>query len=363
MNTQPASLRDFEALARERMHPAAYDYYAGGAGDEWTLAENGRAFERLTFRPRVLVDVSCVNTSVELLGQRLSCPVLLAPTAFNRLAHPDGELAAARAAAAVGTVMVVSTFSTWSLEEISAAASPLWFQLYVHKDREVTRDLVQRAHAAGYRALVVTVDVPVLGRRDRDVRNRFMLPAGINIKNFDRYAERAGRTIDWRTDFGAYIKEQLDPSLDWDAVAWIKSLSPLPLVLKGILSAEDARLAVGAGVQALVVSNHGGRQLDGLPATIDALVPIVDAVGQDTTILMDGGVRRGTDVLKALAVGARAVLVGRAYLWGLAAGGEAGVRQVLDTLKTELETAMALTGRPTLAAIDASLVTRSGDLG
>jgi 4-hydroxymandelate oxidase len=352
----PFNVDDYEALARERMPHASFEYYAGGAGDERTLAANREAFGRIVLRPRVLVDVSRIDLATEIVGTPVNLPVLLAPTAFNRLAHPDGEAAVARAAGASGTLLIASTLSTCSLEEIAAAATgPLWFQLYVYKDREVTRELVARAEAAGYKAIVLTVDTPLLGRRERDLRNRFVLPEGLTIRNLEPALAQAAR---WSptSSFSAYVRDLFDASLSWDAVEWLRSITRLPVLLKGIVTAEDAQLAVNAGVAGLVVSNHGGRQLDGAPATIDALPEVVDAVAGRMPVLMDGGVRRGADVLKALALGARAVLIGRPYLWALAADGETGVRDVIALLQAELALAMALCGRPSIASIDSSLI-------
>ncbi|MGH7568874.1 MAG: alpha-hydroxy acid oxidase [Gemmatimonadales bacterium] len=355
----PVNLAEYEALARQRMEPAAFDYYAGGAGDERTLAENRRAFDRAQLLPRCLVDVGRIDPGTRVLGEPVAFPVLLAPTAFNKLAHPDGELAAARAASGAGTIMVASTVSTYTLEEIAAAAAgPYWFQLYVYKDRVLTRDLVQRAAAAGYRALVLTVDSPRLGRRERDVRNRFTLPPGLSIKNFETVHGRLAQATGWGgdSDFATYVHNLFDASLTWDVVAWLNSLTPLPILLKGILAPEDARRAVEAGASGIIVSNHGGRQLDGVEPSLVALPRVAQAVGDSVEVLMDGGIRRGTDVLKALALGARAVLIGRAYLWGLAVAGEAGVRRVLALLRHELELAMALAGRPTIASVDRTLL-------
>ena len=335
----------------------AFDYFAGAADDERTAAANRSAFERLSLRPRVLVGVGAVDTHATLLGRRLSFPVMLAPTALNRLGHPDGELAAARAAAAAGTVMVVSTTASASLEEVAAVVPrALWFQLYVYKDREVTRTLVQRAEALGYEALVLTVDMPRMGHRERDLRNRFTLPADVTFRNLTS----AGRpdAARWPADssFIDYVHALLDPTLTWDAVTWLRTLTKLPIFIKGVLVPEDANRAVEVGFDGVVVSNHGGRQLDGAIATIDALPAIVDSVAGRVPVLMDGGVRRGTDVLKALALGATAVLIGRPYLWGLAAAGEAGVSRVLALLRAELELAMALAGCPEVAAIKRSIV-------
>jgi 4-hydroxymandelate oxidase len=357
--SDPLNLLEYEALARRQMDRAAYDYFAGGADDELTVLENRLAYQRVALRPRVLVDVSTVRPATTLLGEPLRFPVLLAPTALNRLGHPDGEIAAARAAGAAGTIMVLSTTASASIEEVADAADgTLWFQLYVYRDRDVTRDLVRRAEACGYRALVLTVDMPRMGRRERDLRNRLTLPPHVRMRNL----EVSGRpdAARWPADssFLEYVHDLLDPSLSWDTVGWLRSITGLPILIKGVLSPADAERAVANGADGLIVSNHGGRQLDSTVATIDALPDIVDTVGGRVPILLDGGIRRGTDVLKAIALGARAVLIGRPYLWALAADGERGVRRVLDLLRAELELAMALAGCPEVAAIDRSLVAR-----
>lgn len=344
---------DVENLARRKMRRGDYDYYAGGSEDERTLEGNRSAFGEAFLRPRVLVDVSRIDPSTAVLGAKVSTPILLAPTALQKIAHPDGELATARAAGEAGTLMVASTTATYSLEEIAAAATgPLWFQLYVYKERSIARRLIQRAEAAGYRALVLTVDTAQLGRRERDARNRFTLPRGIRMRNF----EDVGLDVTAGATFAAYASQTLDPSLTWDAVDWLKHETKLPIVLKGIIAAEDAARAAELGVSGIVVSNHGGRQLDGAEPTIRALPRVVDAVRGRAEVYMDGGVRRGTDVVKALALGARAVFIGRPYLWGLAAGGEKGVSRVLTLLRQELELAMTLCGTPTVAAIERSLI-------
>jgi 4-hydroxymandelate oxidase len=355
----PLTVADYETLARGRLERSAWDYYAGGSGDERTLADNCAAFDRIPLRPRVLVDVSRIDTATQVLGTPLPAPLLLAPTAFNRLACDEGELAAARAAGAAGTVMICSTLSTCRLEDVAAAATgPLWFQLYVYKDRAMTQELIARAEGCGYRALVLTVDTPLLGRRYRDVRNGFVLPEGISMKNFEAALTSAAR---WgaHSSFSAYVHDLFDATLTWSAIEWLRGQTRLPILLKGILTADDAKLAVESGVRGIIVSNHGGRQLDGAPASIDALPEVVDAVDGRVEVLMDGGIRRGTDVLKALALGARAVCIGRPYLWALAAAGEDGVRDVLRLLREELSLAMALSGRPTVTAIDRSLVSRT----
>lgn len=348
---------DFEALARERLDPGTYDFLAGGAEDERTLAGNRDAFGRIVLRPRMLVDVSSVDTSIEILGARLRLPVLLAPTALNRLAHPDGERAAARAAGGAGTVMVVSTNASTLLEEVArGAAGPLWFQLYVHRDRGFTTELIRRVEDSGYRALMLTVDTPRLGRRERDLRNGFALPPGVSTVNLD--ALGAGTDRPARASYHQEIANQFDPSLTWEAIGWLRSQTRLPLLIKGILAPDDAARAVDAGAATIVVSNHGGRQLDGAIATIDALPDVVHAVAGRVPILLDGGIRRGTDVVKALALGASAVMIGRPYLWALAAAGEDGVRRVLEMLRTELESAMALCGCANVKAVNAGLVVR-----
>jgi 4-hydroxymandelate oxidase len=346
------SVDDFEEEARARLPQLVYDYYAGGAGDEWTLRENRRAFDRWVFRPRFLVDCSNPDLRTTVLGTEIEFPVMVAPTAFHRLAHPEGELATARGTARAGSLFVLSTISTTTLEDVGEVLVPKWFQLYVHKDRELTAGLVKRAQASGYSAVVLTVDAPLLGRRLRDERNNFTLPEGIGLANL----EGIPLPVEPGSNLFRYFAAQLDPAITWEDVAWLRSLSPLPVVLKGIMTAEDARLAAEAGVQAVLVSNHGGRQLDGAPASLDALPEVVEAVGDRAEVYLDGGVRRGTDVLKALGLGARAVLVGRPVLWGLAAGGEEGVRDVLEILRDELALAMTLSGRDTVADIDRSLV-------
>lgn len=349
-----ANVLDFEGIARDRMERAFYDYYAGGSEDEVTLAANRGAFADVFLRPRVLVDVSRVDTSASVLGCHVSMPVLVAPTAFHRLAHPDGELATARAAGSARTLMVASTIATYTIEEIARAASgPLWYQLYVYKDRALARDLIRRAEKAGYRALCLTVDTPRLGCRERDVRNRFSLPPGITMRNFEGVLFDAAEMGE---SFHEYAVRQFDCSLTWDAVEWLRGETRLPIILKGIIAAEDATLAVERGVDGIIVSNHGGRQLDGAEATLKALPRVVDAVAGRSEVFMDGGVRRGTDVIKALALGARAVLVGRPCLWGLAAAGETGVARVLEIFRQELSLSMALCGCPNLGAIDRSLI-------
>ncbi len=333
------SVADYERLAEGRLEPGPWAYLAGGSGDEWTLRENRAAFERWTFRPRVLCDVSEVSTAATVLGTRLELPVVIAPVAYQELFDPDGECATARAAAAAGAGFCVSTFSTRTHDEITAAAPGLaqWCQLYVFKDRGVVREHLAGAAAGGCGAVVLTVDTPRLAQRERDLRVSFEIPAKLPLP----YARAA---IGAAPHNPAEHFALLDASVSWRDLEWIASEGRLPVVLKGITTAEDAKLAVEHGAAAVVVSNHGGRQLDGMPATIDALTEVVDAVAGRIEVHVDGGICRGTDVAKALALGARAVLAGRAPIYGLAVAGEDGVRHVLELLRDELALALALLG-------------------
>jgi 4-hydroxymandelate oxidase len=352
----PINLFDYEPLAKARLEPSAYDYYAGGSEDEVTLRENRAAYSRIRLRPRMLVGVGQIELATTVLGTPISLPVMVPPVAFHGLAHADGEVATARGAGAAGTLMVVSTPANRSLEEVAEAATgPLWFQLYVYKDRAVSESLVRRAEAAGYRALVLTVDLPVLGRREADLRNGFGLPAHLRQGNFTGRDE-VRPTAPGASGLAQAVTAEYDPSLTWDALAWLHSLTQLPIVVKGILTGEDATRAVEHGADAVAVSNHGGRQLDTAVSSIEALPEVVEAVAGRCEVYVDGGIRRGTDVLKALALGARAVCVGRPVIWGLAVAGEEGVQHVLELLRHELELDMALAGCPTLQSIDRSLV-------
>jgi 4-hydroxymandelate oxidase len=339
------NLRELEQLARERLSSLAYDYYASGAHDEHTLRDNVEAWSRVPLHYRVLVDVSARDTATTVLGAQIAMPVLVAPTAFHKLACPDGELATARAASRAGTVMILSSLSNTRVEDVCAAASgPVWFQLYVYRDRAATAALVARAETAGARALVLTVDAPLLGRRERDVRNRFHLPPGLSVENMMAEGHGVVELQQAESGLAAYVATKLDPSLGWKDVAWLRSITRLPVLVKGLVRPDDARRAIDHGASGVVVSNHGGRQLDGAPATASVLGAIADAVQGRIEVLVDGGVRRGTDVLRALALGARGVLVGRPILWGLAVAGEDGAFGVLETLREELDQAMALAG-------------------
>jgi 4-hydroxymandelate oxidase len=344
------NLQELEGLAREKLTAMAYGYYASGALDEITLRENVAAWARIPLHYRVLVDVAARDLSTTVLGAKVAMPVLVAPTAFHRLACAEGELATARAARAAGTVMCLSSLSNTRVEEVCQAGGDVWFQLYVYRDRAATAALVARAEAAGARAIVLTVDAPLLGRRERDVRNEFHLPDGLRIENMSAVAGLAEVGVRAASSgLAAYFAEKLDPSLTWKDVAWLRSITRLPLLVKGLVRPDDARRAIDHGASAIVVSNHGGRQLDGSPATATVLGPIAEAVQGRIEVLVDGGIRRGADVLRALSLGARAVLVGRPILWGLAVAGEAGARGVLETLRAELDHAMALSGCARLA--------------
>ena len=346
---EPVDIPDYARLAPTHMSKMAWEYISGGAADELTLQWNHEAYDRIRLRPRVLVDVSKLDTRVTLLGQELAFPILLAPTAYHQLAHPEGELATARGAGAADATMVMSTSATTSIEDIAAVATrPLWFQLYVQRNRDFTIQLVRRAEAAGCKVLVVTVDSPVLGTRYRETRTKFTLPPGMERANL-RGLETA--TGGHRATEGNIYSALLDPALTWKEIEWLRSITRLPVVLKGILNPDDAARAADVGVAGVIVSNHGARNLDTAPATIDALPEVAARLGGRLPVLVDGGIRRGTDVLKAIALGADAVLIGRAYLFGLAVGGAAGVTRVVNILRREFEMAMALTGRTSIKEI------------
>jgi 4-hydroxymandelate oxidase len=325
------NVRDFEVAARARLDPAYHDYFASGAQDEITVAANESAFRRRALIPRVLRGCPPSRLDVAVLGQQASMPVLIAPTAFHRLACADGELATGRAAAAADVTMIAAMLSTVTIEEIAGTGAKLWFQLYIQPDLAFTESLVRRAEAAGCRALVVTVDSPALGRNERGDRNNFHdLPPGIFCANMG--------------GAGHVRQVVLSPEISWWHLDWLRQTTALPILLKGVLHPEDARIAVERGVDGLIVSNHGGRQLDTTPATLDRLPVIADAVAGRVPLLLDGGVRRGTDVAKALAMGAQAVAVGRPVLWALAVAGEAGVVSMLELLRAELGNALTLLG-------------------
>src|SRR5215469_13589840 len=332
------SLRELEAEAKRRLDPAVYDYFAGGADDEISLGANEAAFSRISLVPRVLRGAGVRDLKVTLLGQRISMPVVIAPTAFHRLADPEGECATARAAHVAGTIMVASMASTVRVEDLAAAnQGKLWFQIYIQPDLAFTEAIVRRVEAAGCEALVVTVDSPVFGRRKRDLRNGFAdLPPGMCCENLRETAETGGMSRARSIVFS--------PELSWREIEWLRRTTGLKIILKGIMHPDDARIAAQCGTDALLISNHGGRQLDTVPTAIELLPPILDAVGGTIPLLVDGGIRRGTDVVKALALGASAVAIGRPVLWALAIAGFDGVVQVLETLRSEFDRALALCG-------------------
>ncbi len=352
------TLDEWQAAAKAKLSQNTYDYYAGGALEERALSEGGTAYDAHRIYHRVLVDVSKIDSTVSILGETLSMPIIIAPSAMHQMADPQGELATARAAARMGTHMIQSTLSNFSLEEVAQAApGRTWFQLYVYKDRAVTKEIVGRAQAAGFRALVVTVDAPVLGRRLRDERNQFKMPEGLSLGNFKpQQSEQRNLPPTQGSGLSAYVSNQTDPALTWNDIAWLRSITDMPIFLKGIVRAGDAKRAVQEGVAGIVVSNHGGRQLDCSPAPIQALPAVVEAVNGACDVLIDGGIRRGTDVIKALALGAKAVLIGRPILWGLAVGGEDGVVEVLEHFRKSLHHAMILSGCPTIADITPDLL-------
>nr|CAB3503250.1 unnamed protein product [Digitaria exilis] len=329
------NVMEYQAIAKQKLPKMAYDYYASAAEDEWTLQENREAFSRILFRPRILIDVSRIDISTTVLGFKISMPIMVAPTAMQKMAHPEGEYATARAASAAGTIMV-------------------------YKDRKVVEQLVRRAERAGFKAIALTVDTPRLGRREADIKNRFVLPPHLSLKNFEGLD--LGK-MDQAADSGlaSYVAGQIDRTLSWKDVKWLQTITSLPILVKGVITAEDTRLAVENGAAGIIVSNHGARQLDYVPATISALEEVVKAARGQLPVFLDGGVRRGTDVFKALALGAAGIFVGRPVVFALAAAGEAGVSNVLKMLRDEFELTMALSGCTRLADITRNHVVTESD--
>ena len=380
------TIEDLRARARRRLPRALFDFVDGGGEDEVTLRASRAAFERITFRPRALVDVSHRDASTTVLGVPLVAPLVVAPTGMPGLLWPRGEVAAARAAKARGSIFTLATRATCCIEEVAEATDGhVWFQVYVWRDRDVTRRLVERAKAAGAKAMFLTVDVPVVSQRERDLHNGFTVPPKVTVRN----ALDTLRRVDWLvrmlrgpkiTDrnfiglaataggsdlvrLGGYVTGLTDPSVDWDDFRWFRRLWDGPLVVKGLVTAEDATRAVDEGADGVVVSNHGGRQLDYLPQAIVVLPEVVDAVGHRAEVLLDGGVRRGSDVVKAVALGAKACMVGRPALWGLASGGQPGVERALEILQAEIDRTLGLLGRPRLDDLDRSALRLPADLG
>jgi isopentenyl diphosphate isomerase/L-lactate dehydrogenase-like FMN-dependent dehydrogenase len=356
-DSAPAAINvaDYERLAAEKLEAGPLGYFSGGAGDEVTLRENDEAWRRWRLRPRMLVDVGEVNTSVELLGSEVSMPILVAPVAFQRMAHSDGEPGMARAAADAGTLMCLSTIATARPSEVAQAVPQgrRWFQLYIFRDRAVTQVLIDEAVEFGYEAIVLTIDAPRLGWRERDMRQGFVVPPEITVPSVA--AALGADTPIGPTEAFALV----DPTLTWADLEQLVSGCDLPVLVKGVLTAADAELALEHGAAGVIVSNHGGRQLDGVAPSAEALPEVADAVSGRAIVLADGGIRRGTDVLVALALGADAVMVGRPALWGLAADGERGARRVLKLLQAEFELALALAGCPTPAAVGSEHVRRA----
>ena len=353
----PSTLYDYATSAPQYLSEMAYQYYVGGARDEITLKANRDAWDQLWLHYRVLVDVQHRTAETTLFGQSVAAPILIAPTAFHGLAHPMGERATAEGARRAQSIYVVSTLSNRSIEEIASSGAPLWFQLYVYRDRDLTLELIHRAEAAGCQALVITVDAAMIGTRERDRAHQFHLPDGLTLGNF-RGSSRA--RLDHTGGDSAltqYVRDQLDPSLTWRDLEWLIQRTHLPVLVKGIVRADDALRALNAGARGVVISNHGGRQLDTAPPTALVLPQIAKALNGQGLVLVDGGIRRGSDVLKALALGARGVLVGRPILWGVAMRGAEGVDHVLNILRDELLEAMALCGCPDLASITEDLIT------
>jgi 4-hydroxymandelate oxidase len=383
MNDELLSVADYERSARERLPRDVLDYFAGGALDEFTLQENTAAWRRLPLYYRVLAAVGERDLSTTVLGQRISMPIVVAPTAFHRLACEEGEVATARAAKKAGTLFILSSLSNTAMEKVfqqaeggtgpptrgfhlrtattgragvtAQAGGPCWFQLYVYKDREITRALVQRAEAAGAEAIVLTVDAPGLGTRERDMRNNFRLPDGLAVENLAPLGKGTMPMVEG-SGLAAYVRENFKSDLGFDDLDWLCRCTKLPVVVKGVCRGDDARRAAEHGAKAVVVSNHGGRQLDTAPATCEVLPQVVEAVGGACEVYVDGGIRRGSDVLKAIALGARAVLVGRPILWGLTVNGEQGATNILEILKRELDEAMLLCGCTRVSDVDGSLL-------
>jgi len=379
-----ANVEDLRALARKRLPAGVFDYIDGAAEDEYAMARNGRRFADRTIVPRVLRDMSTIDASTDVLGESIPMPLIIAPTGFPRIAHPEGELATARAAARHGIPFSLSTMGTRSIEEVAAACDGRkWYQVYVWRDRELTKDMLARCREQGYEALLITVDTAVLGRRERDVRRGMTLPPKLGLGTFVDGARRPAWVLDFlraepiifsnvavsktrlgtETDDGSsavtlseFINSQFDPGLSWDDVEWIRSQWGGPVVLKGIQSVADAKIAAAEGIEAIALSNHGGRQLDSSPAIIDLVAPVADAVGGRTEIYCDGGVRRGSDIVKAVALGATACMIGRPHLYALAAGGEAGVNHMLDFFQAGVEQTMALSGVASIGDLDRSVV-------
>jgi L-lactate dehydrogenase (cytochrome) len=376
--SRAANIEDLRTLARRRLPRGVFDYVDGAAEDEITATDNVKAFRDIRFKPRVLCDVSACDSETRLLGRKISFPLVLAPTGFTRIVHPEGELAVARAAALAGIPYALSTMSTRSIEEVAAVSNGVkWFQVYAWRDRALIAELMGRADAAGFDAVVLTVDLPVLGRRERDVRNGLQMPPEIGLRTLIDGVLHPGWTWDFVRSapilfanisgysavdgsdpvrLASYVNEQFDASLSWDDLAWFRSVWKGPIVIKGIQTVEDARIAVDHGIEAIALSNHGGRQLDGAPVPLELLPLVAEAVGGDVEILCDGGIRRGSDIAKAVALGATACMAGRPYLYGLGAAGQRGVEFAVEHLRDGFVRTLALLGGNEVGDLDAGLL-------
>ncbi len=344
-------LKEFEFYAQSTLPENVKAFFSRGAGDEITLEENVSAFDHIKLLPRVLKNVENRSLSTTILGQKIDCPLIIAPMAFQRLAHPEGEIAVSKAAQKHNLIMALSTLSTCSFEEITVnALTPFWFQLYIYKDRKVTKRLVQLAETAGCQGIVLTVDTPLYGKRIRELRNPLILPSSFEIKNL----QNAGLNLKDipPSKLATYLASLLDPAITWDDITWLQSITSLPIILKGIMNPRDILIALDHDINTIIISNHGGRQLDTALSSIETLTLIKDSIRGKVEVILDGGIRKGIDILKALALGAKAVMVGRPILWGLATGGEEGVKRVLTILKTELDLAMALCGHTSISQIN-----------
>ncbi len=345
----PINTHDFEKIAETILQKSIYDYIYSGSGDEYTLIRNKTSFQSIQMIPRLFGNVSSINTEIRLFQHTLSLPLFISPMAFHCLVHPLGEMETIAATKELGIGMTVSTLSSVSLEDIATkSTSPLWFQLYIYKDRAITQTLIQRAELAGYNALVITLDTPIMGKRDRDIRNQFQLPNGVSAKNFVNKKLSCIQDNKNRSNIKNYTDELFDRTLSWKDIEWIQSITNLPIILKGIMHKDDAEYAVNLKISAIIVSNHGGRQLDGLPSTIEVLPDIAERVNKKIPILIDGGFRRGTDLFKAIALGADCIMIGRPVLWALTYNGCKGIKQLIDIYHKELMETMILCGCSTI---------------
>ena len=352
IHLNPINTSEFEQAAQQKLTKPIYDYIASGACDEYTLKRNTSSFEHIQILPRLFGSTNVVLTEIELFQQTLAQPMFVSPMAFQSLVNPLGEIATVTAINEIGIGMTVSTLSSVSLEDVAIASTcPLWFQLYFYKDRTITQELIQRAELAGYRALVVTVDTPIMGKRECDIRNQFKLPDGVSAKNFINQQLRLIQSQKQGSNVKNYTDDLFDRTLTWKDIEWIQSQTKLPVILKGLMHEDDALIALDLNIAAIIVSNHGGRQLDGMPATIEVLPDIARRVNKKIPILIDGGFRSGTDIFKAIALGADCIMIGRPILWALAYNGVDGIKHLFDIYRTEFIETMTLCGCSTIEDI------------